>query len=137
MITNKTDFFEQLSFIGTSRVGRKSHEDVTVTLVEGKTPSGKRLSIVLRNDVHELLGDGERLKIAFFKCRLILMKGADGMKMTSANTSNRFVRFRLDEDQAKIAKDFIGDHELKYDDLYEYYYVEKDAPAANGTRPQE
>ena len=137
MITNKNDFFEQLSFIGATRKGKKSHEDVTVTLVEGKTESGKRLSVTLGNDVHVLLGDGERLKIAFFKNRMILAKGEDGMKMTAANTSHRFCRFGLSKEQADVAKSFVGDYELKYDDLYEYYFIETDAPATNGTRPQE
>ena len=140
-ITSKNDFFGQLEFI-TARTQKKiSNADVSVVVVAGTKDGEKRyynrLGLTFRNDVLDLLGDGDRLKIARFKNRLIFVKDPEGMKYSSSTGGkNKFVRFQLNDQTIQTYGWFEGDYDLKYDDLYEYYYIEKDASAANDTRPQ-
>lgn len=138
---NQADFFKQLDFMTAQRNKRFSDADVSVMVVEGaKTESktyGKRLSLTFRNHCLDKLGEGDRIKIARFKNRLIIIKADDGMKVSqmASTYKSQFCRFNLSEDDISTYLAFEGDYKLKFDDLYEYYYIEKDASAANENAP--
>lgn len=129
MITNREDFFKQLDFVGKTKRNIGNHNDISIysSMVDG----GEVLTICIRNGLDQLLGEGDRVKIARYKNRLIIIKDEGGKKLFGSKS--RFVRFRFKDDQMPTYKYFEGDYELKYDDLYEYYYIEKkeDGSAAN------
>lgn len=140
MILTRDDLFKQLEFVSVTRNKRYSEKDVSVRVIDGNQVGGKkyykRLSLIFRNDITDLLGDGDRISIARYKGRLIIIKDPNGLKLTGkSEDKNRFVRFQLNESTLSTYGYFEGDYDLKYDELYEYYYIEKDAPAANETRP--
>lgn len=143
MITNKEDFFGQLDFMTAQKRPMLSAADVTVKVVQGsKKANGghyfDRLSITFRNGILDLLGDGDRVSIARYKNRLIIVKDPRGIKLSDHNEKGTlFVRWTLNDRTLSTYGWFEGNYDLKYDDLYEYYFIEKDASAANVNASQE
>ena len=106
--------------------------DVYLTLTGDATASSKkRLNFYFHNGVHQLLG--ERIKVGRFKNRLILMQDDNGYKISKQNKDNTSGILQMTWGESlDFFKPFLDtDYELKFDDLYEYYYIEKEFKKEN------
>ncbi len=91
-------------------------DDVSITVIKGGA-----ISIVFRNGKKELF-DGA-ISYAVFKNRVMFRKDKRGYAISSNNKSeNGYVKIGKGDEEMW---DFIGDYELKYDEFYEIYYIEK------------
>jgi len=125
MIVNKEDFFNGLEFSGLVRNKNRCSYDVSIqtSLTKGVL---KTVNFTFRNGIEGMLGDGERLMFARFKNRIIFKLDDNGVKFTNGGGENsRYAKFCVNPNNEYITG-FVGDYELKYDELYEYYYVEKE-----------
>lgn len=101
--------------VKTNNVGL--NDDVSITVVKDGA-----ISIVLRNGKKKLF-DGA-ISYAVFKNRVMFRKDKRGYAISGNNKSeNGYVKIGKGDDELQ---DFIGDYELKYDDFYELFYIEKE-----------
>lgn len=124
MVTRE-DFFKNLEFEGGSRTRGTSDLDVSLTCV--KYAHGQmRMSFTFRNGVYEKLSTTGRLRFALYKNRIIFQDSEKGLKFykgTKSDTNTRYVQ--LAPNDLEAWKTFIGDYDLKFDEFYEYYYIER------------
>ena len=129
-IVNKEDFFEQLPTFGKLIRGgsRNCGKDVNIMLTADKTKKNNRLTIGFNADAYELL-HAQYIKIGRYKNRMIILpcSESEGVKVRlDANGKRAYAQFTV----SPAMKDsgiliFAGDsYDLKYDDLYEFYYIE-------------
>ena len=98
--------------------GRGIQYDVSISLVKGGANS-----IVLRNGKKNLFED-KAISYAIFKNRVMFRSDKDGYAISGNNKSpNGYVKIHKGDEELR---DFIGDYDLKYDDFYELYYIEKE-----------
>ncbi|MBQ5768456.1 MAG: hypothetical protein IIV94_06160, partial [Clostridiales bacterium] len=90
--------------------------------------SGKKgFSLIFRNKCYEKLG--KFVEIAIYKNRIFFRETNDngltirGKKGAPENTHYASINYISEE--VERLKDFIGDYELKHDEFYELYYIEK------------
>lgn len=132
----KNEKFNWLSSQNTSTTRIRSQSDITITEVGPCSHSGKsnRYNITLRNEVPDKLGT--YVDLALFKNRIFFRPSsaeANGYKMYNRNHTNGsgnevkgnpFIQVTKTE-STKALSDFVGHYELKYDEFYELYYIEK------------
>lgn len=103
----------------TGKAKKKTVADVSISLHKGGN-----MGITFRNETDKLIGD--RLEVAVYKNRVLFRCTPNGVVMQNKTgkvvSKNVYARICCMEDELKP---FIGDYELKYDDFYELYYVEK------------
>ncbi len=107
--------------------GSRGSKDISISL----TSVGKKgayhdgISFVFRNGVEKKIG--MNLEMAIFKNR-ILFREADEPAMTLfANKESKNIYAKVHAGaQVQTLKKFIGDYDLKHDDFYELYYIERE-----------
>ena len=105
-----------------------SDANVSINVCDGgkrMTAGTKMLSIVIRDNLYKQF-NSEFITFAILKNR-IYFKGVDkhdGYKV-SLNHVNGYVQATLQPKEVKAYSKFIGDYSLKYDEIYELYYIEK------------
>ena len=126
--------FDWFSASNDKRYGNRhlSYQDITINRCTPKTPEAKnkgiRYNLTCRNKVPEILG--EWVDIAIYKNRVFFRPSTQqdgGYKMYSHNSTtktNPFLQI-LETENTKGLMEFVGDYDLKYDELYELYYIEK------------
>lgn len=121
-VMTKEQAQERFEWKGMSRSRqRKGNYDVSINSHKDGT-----VGITFRNKKAELIGD--RLEYAIFKNRVLFRYSENGMalhniKNNSNNPDNCYAKFAKSIDDFR---QFIGDYDLKYDDFYELYYIEKE-----------
>lgn len=128
----KKEAQDRFLWIGNESVRRSSVSDVSINRIKGGKSKANgneyRFSFTFRNDCSKKLGDkGDKIEIAIFKNRIMFRQSENGMTLSgkSNKTSNRYMHFPITSLTEELTS-FIGDYELKYDDFYEVYYVEKE-----------
>lgn len=124
----REDFMAGINFVKPKQV--KSHADFSINL------SGKKntFNVYFRNNCRELFGD--YVVFGIFKDRLIIepSDANTGFKITvptrgytneNCRKAYGHVTLKVPEDLFDAYKEYIGDYEFKYDNFYEYYYVQK------------
>lgn len=123
---------EKFNWVGRqSATKRFSANDVSLNLIKvGGGKDGKSYygySLTFRNDTW--INFGNSIEIAAYKNRILFRKSSDGLKLASkkgSKTNNHYCKINTcDDETMKALKEFIGDYELKYDQFYELYYIEK------------
>lgn len=132
MITTKDELFENVDFVGRKKAKASNNVyDIGVYIKkEGrKTP---RLRIYFRNSISDIF-DSEYFEIGRYKNRLIIKPSTEenGVKLFNSQSPNvRSLQFTITKSEAGIlvfgSTDGPVNYELKYDQLYEYYYIEKE-----------
>lgn len=110
----------------------KGNTDVTISLHNTDLSKGtKGLNFTFRNGVYELFAPKTKcFKFGVYKNRMILLEADE---YAGARLSNSKNNMRQDIMYARFASNnvgqrystWVGDYDLKYDSLYEYYYIEK------------
>lgn len=112
-----------------TRNGR-SNADITVSRISPAHKGKKedidkyRYSITFRNKVN--VNFGEYIDLTVFKNRILMRPGIKGKsrKFYGGEKTNRNVVV-VENEKTKALKDFIGDYTLRYDETYEFWYVER------------
>lgn len=112
-----------------SRNGR-SNADVTISRVKPATHAKKedlgkyRYSITFRNKTDEKFG--EYIEMTVMKNRVLFRPGVagHGRKFYGSTHTNKNV-IVIENEKTKVLNNFIGDYSLRYDETYEFWYVEK------------
>mgnify|MGYP003297646411 CR=1 FL=1 len=114
-----------LNWIGrTCNHGAKA--DVSVTIAN-QSESRRCVNVTFRNSVNELVTQTDYMVVAPFKNRLFFKSATDvnGLLLCkNANSPNRYIRINRESDVESLTK-FAGNYDLKYDEFYELYYIEK------------
>ena len=131
----KNEKFNWLSAQNTPTGRARSQSDITISEVGPCSKGGRnRYNITLRNEVPDKLGT--YVDLALFKNRIFFRPSsaeANGYKMYNRNHTNGsgkevkgnpFIQVCKTE-STKALSDFVGHYELKYDEFYELYYIEK------------
>ena len=128
-ILTKEEFYNKLKVMSKDRRGRKSDHDVSVTRsVLNDGSMSNYLNFTFRNGVHEFFSSG-RVSFAVFKNRLIILDDKDGFAMTKMNrddNGSRYIKAYITNGREGLVSFENDNYDLKWDDLYEYYYIEKE-----------
>ncbi len=122
--------------IGLNWVGRaiNSHSDkkidVSITVAnQSNTTKKKCVNFTFRNGIEKLITDTEYILVAPYKSRVFFKKATDVDGITllkNKNSSNStYARISAENDVPKF-EGYAGNYQLKYDEFYELYYVEKE-----------
>ncbi len=111
------------------RASRKGNADVSLTICHN-SDTRECVSFTFRNSSYEFFTRTDYFKVGIFKNRLFFTeaKDFDGLllnknKETTPNT--RYARI-ASEKEINLFRPFEGAYELKYDEFYELYYIEKE-----------
>lgn len=123
---------EQFSWIGGEQLRyRLSDRDVVINKVKANRKGDPfRYSVTFKNRAYDWLKDIERVQFAIFKNRIMWRESDEGFtlsckkKESSRGTKSYYASIPYSEASMELDK-FIGDYELKYDDFYDLYYIEK------------
>lgn len=114
--TEAQDRFDWHGMTGKSK--KKTASDVSINLHKGE-----HIGITFRNGADKKIG--ERLEVAVYKNRVLFRDSPNGVIMQNKSGKiGKNVYARINDITEEL-RPFIGDYELKYDDFYELYYVEK------------
>lgn len=122
-IVNREDFLNSIEFTEPSRRKRIGKDDDIFVNTTGKGDK-MRLSVYFRNGVNELFG--ERVKFGRFKNRMIILPSEDGFKVTNLSNRSKVVQLLIRGSVENLIPFIDKGYELKYDELYEYYYIERE-----------
>lgn len=119
-------------WIGGCTSRNTSDKDISIGYIhwDKKHSEVMSFSFVFRGEkIKEAIG--EWVQIAVYKNRIMFRKAKAGSgyhALVKANSPSQNAYFRIKETNETMAlKRFIGDYDLKYDDFYELYYIEKEA----------
>ena len=117
----RQEFMAEIEFESRKRSGKTS-ADITLTM-NGK---GNKVNIYFRNGTKEHFPDG--VMFGIYKNRIILEPNASvGYSITVANNSKTDYGFiGATVSDADKYRDWIGDYSLKWDEFYEFWYIEKE-----------
>lgn len=120
---------EKFNWFG-GNMNKKKNSNCDVSISRVIWDSAKKryaYGFTFRNNIHDKLGN--QIQIAVYKNRVLFRPcGPDDMKI-SLNPNNKTKHFYCklkEDDMTKVLLDFIGDYDLKYDEFYEIYYIEKE-----------
>ena len=120
---SRDEFMAQIEFEGRQRNGRNSQKDVTLSVVR----NGSRVNIYFRNDTMKMF-DGEQVVFGIYKNRIIFEKRYDGYKITEIeHKRSTYGSISASVSDINRYKKWIGDYDLKWDEFYEFYYIEREA----------
>lgn len=110
------------------RGGVRSKADISVTECKGAGKNGIRYNITFRNDTNELFG--QYVNVAVFKNRMFFKPSSieeNGYKLYehAKKKGNPFMQI-VKKESTRCVGDFLGHHELKYDDFLDLYYIERE-----------
>lgn len=122
--TKKLDWFGAIS-----RNGHHGGRDVTINHTISEDGKRHLASFTFRNDCWKLFTETPYMEIALYKNRVFFRQsdekhGITLLRNKQVTESTRYARM-----QNGFADRFItfeGDYELKYDEFYELYYVERE-----------
>ena len=111
-----------------ARGGSHSNADISVTECKATSKSGLRYNITFRNNSNEFFG--QYANVAVFKNRMFFKPSSaeeGGYKLYehAKKKGNPFLQVIKDSNTCCIG-DFLGHHELKYDDFLDLYYIERE-----------
>jgi len=121
---------EKFSWInkGSKNYHHRANSDISINCVKNNGKAFSGISFTFRNDVWQFFG--ENIEFAIYKNRIMFRTAENncGMKLFSGSSKsdNKYFKVRVNEDTQIIKDKFIGDYELKYDEFYELYYIEKE-----------
>lgn len=111
--------------------GHMSSANVTVSVGNVTRKDGcheyrsKRVTFIFRDNLHQHFATGF-LAFAPLKKRIYFKEAtkADGYSISTKMTSG-YVTATLDDTEIGVYEEFVGDYTLKYDDVYELFYIER------------
>lgn len=121
----KLEAQERFNWLGKQRNRNNCNADISISL--HKRANGQKhdaIGLTFRNGCGEKFGS--TIQVAVYKNRVMFRTAEDGICMQrnkAVQSNNIYARF---SDVNGELKNFIGDYELKYDDFYELYYIEKE-----------
>lgn len=117
----RQEFMAEIEFESRKRSGKTS-ADITLTM----NRNGNKVNIYFRNGTKEHFRDG--VMFGIYKNRIILEPNASiGYSITVANNSKTDYGFiGATVSDAEKYRDWIGDYALKWDEFYEFWYIEKE-----------
>lgn len=133
MITTKDELFKNVDFVGRKKTKAANNDyDIGVFIKKDKGRRNPRLRIYFRNSISDIF-DSEYIEIGRYKNRLIFKPSTEemGAKLwSSASPAIKSLQFTVTKNEAGVlvfgSTDGPINYELKYDQLYEYYYIEKE-----------
>lgn len=130
---------ERLNWMGrTTKNYPRSNADVTINDVyptkdDKKNGTKARISFTFRNGARRAISENDYVLLAVIKNRIFFKTGSmnDGFLISSASTNSGIVKdngyMRVTEKECiEMLKPFIGSYDLKYDQFYELYYIERE-----------
>lgn len=122
-VTRKLDWIGALG-----KKNPKANNDISIRHTISENGESHYTGITLRHECWKLITDTPYVEVAIFKNR-VFFKESDAIRgltlCSNKNTSEttRYIRFYNGHAPKFIA--FEGDYELKYDEFYELYYIER------------
>lgn len=121
---DKKEFLERLNWITPNVTNSKA--DVSITVTGSKKDS---INITIRNGLEKRISKTGFVKMALFKNKIIFAETTerDGFtcrKNQSNKQPNVYIKFALVG--REWLQDFVGDYQLKTDEFYDFYYIEKE-----------
>ena len=107
--------------------GRKVDADISISEVK------QGVHIIFRNETREIIG--ERVQFAIMKNRLYLKSDEHGLKLYDAKKTKRdngYIKISSPKHVPQF-RAFIGDYQLRHDDFYDLYYIEREAEKPRAT----
>ena len=105
---------------------KRSYSDVSINLINNTKNKAHphSFSFTFRNKADVALG--AYIDVAVFKNRIYFRTTDDksGYKMTRGGSVNGYIRI-IESESTKALREFIGDYDLTWDDIHEFYYIEK------------
>lgn len=119
---SRQEIMSEIEFESRKRNGRGCPADVTLTL----TNKGKKVSLYFRNGVGEHFKEG--LMFGILKNRIVLEpNGAIGYKISDSCTKRTdYGVVSATVSDGEKYRSWIGDYKLKWDEFYEFWYIEKE-----------
>lgn len=121
----------KLTWIGTHGRGGKKVCDVSVsTGLISNAVSRPYVSFIFRNGSWKFFTDTDFMLVARFKNRIFFKTGdkSDGILLSKNKNTTAETRYARVQ-RANVNEQFAiydGDYELKYDEFYELYYIERE-----------
>lgn len=121
----------KLNWIGTKARGSHGGNDVTITTgLQGGHDERPYVNFIFRNGVSKLFSDTDYVLFAKFKNRIFFKAGDSNNGITLSKNKNasedtRYARIQRANINEQFAV-YAGDYELKYDEFYELYYIERE-----------
>lgn len=127
MQTKEEFLVSKFNWIGRQDYSKRiSSSDISISRVWWDKPKKiKGYSFVFRNETSSKLGD--HFEFAIDENVIIFRPAKDGIAMTqreSSSASNRYAKVKETEDTVKLLE-FIGDYDLKYNQLFGLFYIER------------
>lgn len=118
-----------LDWVGRSISAPCKGADVSIT-VANNNPQRRCINFIFRNDTEKLISETGYIVAAPYKNRVFFKEAtsATGITLTKNKNSSgsTYARISSEPDVPKFL-DYAGNYQLKYDDFYELYYIEKES----------
>ena len=114
---------------GYYKFGMDQTKDISISKLNA-SPSGKtrkRFNIIFRNKCHTKFG--QYVDITVYKNRVYFRASSaenHGFKLYGLNSKVNPNTNINENEVTAVLKDFVGDYELRYDHMFELWYVEKE-----------
>lgn len=121
--TMKLDWFGALGVNG-----KRGKHDVTINHTISECGNRHYASITFRNECWKLFTETPYLEVAIYKNRVFFKQSDEKHGLTllhNKNVTNSTCYARMQNGFADRFITFEGDYELKYDEFYELYYIER------------
>lgn len=119
---NRQEIFAEIEFESRKR-NKKGIADITIATMK----RANTINIYFRNGMHELFPEG--VIFGIYKNRIVFEADKDKgytVNMSATKKGNIGVVTATVGNIDKY-REWIGDYEMKYDDFYEFWYIEKPA----------
>lgn len=119
---NRQEIFAEIEFEGRKK-NRKGIADITITTMK----RANSINIYFRNGMHELFPEG--VIFGIYKNRIVFEPDKDKgytVNMSATKKGDLGVVTATVGDIERY-REWVGDYEMKYDDFYEFWYIEKPA----------
>lgn len=119
---NRQEIFAEIEFESRKK-NKKGIADITITT----TKRANSINIYFRNGMHELFPEG--VIFGIYKNRIVFEPDKDkGYTVnTSATKKGDIGVVTATVGDIEKYRAWVGDYEMKYDDFYEFWYIEKPA----------
>lgn len=121
---------ENLNWIGKTRNSSVASDvDVRVSVSSGRKDERLSCTFAFYKECARLVSKTEYIQVAEFKNRIFFREAEDakGIKLSmnkQCDKGTRYAKFYGEDVSARFIP-FEGEYELKYDEFYELYYIEK------------
>jgi len=118
---------EKLKWLSTGTRASRSKADVSIKVyARNNNNKSDRYGLIIRNGLSELFG--QYIDLAPYKTRLYIKPSshdAGGYKLVSSQKVTNPFAYVTKNSATEVIDEFLGDFDLKYDDFFDLYYIER------------